>query len=68
MTFKYQNQEYNVLVVRKNNKNTYIRIKNDTVYITTNYFTSNFRIKKLIEDNQKPIAKMLVLRTMNVPK
>ena len=60
MTFKYKNQEYNVLVVRKNNKNTYIRIKNDTVYITTNYFTSNFRIKKLIEDNQKPIAKMLI--------
>ena len=60
MTFKYQNQEYTVLVVRKNNKNTYIRIKNDTVYITTNYFTSNFRIKKLIEDNQKPIEKMLI--------
>ena len=60
MTFKYQNQEYNVLVVRKNNKNTYIRIKNDTVYITTNYFTSNFRIKKLIEDNQKSIEKMLI--------
>lgn len=45
---------------KKTNKNTYIRVKNDmTIQVTTNYFTSEKNIIKLIEDNTKKIKKML---------
>jgi hypothetical protein len=52
------NMEYKVEVIRKNNKNTYIRIKNNTIIVTTNYFTTNNQIKKLIDDNESSIKKM----------
>ena len=42
---------YNIEVIRKNNKNTYIRVKNNTVIVTTNYLTTNRQIEKLIKDN-----------------
>ena len=45
---------------KKTNKNTYIRVKNDmTIQVTTNYFTSEKNIIKLIEDNTEKIKKML---------
>ena len=59
MKFNYNNIDYEVVVVRKNNKNTYIRIKEDKVYITTNYFTTNYSINKLLLSNRKSIEKMI---------
>ncbi len=59
MKFNYNNCDYDVVVVRKNNKNTYIRIKDDNVYITTNYFTTNNSLNKLLKDNRKSIEKMI---------
>ena len=48
----------NVVVEKKNNKNTYIRIKeNNTILITTNYLTTKRMINKLIEDNKSFILK-----------
>ena len=64
MIFNYNNKDYEVVVVRKNNKNTYIRIKDGKVYITTNYFTSNGAIKKILSNNYKSISKMLE-KTLN---
>ena len=31
MTFIYNNKEYEVEIIKKNNKNTYIRIKNNRI-------------------------------------
>ena len=59
MTFKYKEQEYEVEIIKKNNINTYIRIKNDHIYITTSYFTTKTIIKNLLEKNRKSIEKML---------
>ena len=45
---------------KKTNKNTYIRIKKDmTIQVTTNYFTSDKAITKLIEENTNRIKKMI---------
>lgn len=55
ITFEYKldGNNYNVLVVKKNNKNTYIKIKDDlTIYVTTNYLTSKWDVKRIL-DNEK---------------
>ena len=61
MTFYYNDEEYNVIIdKKKSNKNTYIRVKNDlNIYVTTNYFTTDRSIKKLIDDNYKSIIRMI---------
>ena len=59
MIFKYNEKDYQVIVIRKNNKNTYIRIKDGCVYVTTNYFSSDRSIIKLINDNYDSISKMI---------
>ena len=59
MVFKYNDKDYEIVIVRKNNKNTYIRVKEDKIYVTTNYFTTKGAIKKLIDDNYNSIIKMI---------
>lgn len=59
MIFKYNDKDYKVIVVKKNNKNTYIRIKDGCVCVTTNYFVSNRSIDKLLKDNYDSIIKMI---------
>lgn len=60
MKYTIQNKEYNVEIVHKNNKNTYIRIKEDeTIYVTTAYFTTKNQIKRLLDNNIESITKML---------
>lgn len=50
-TYKFENTEYPIEVIRKNNKNTYIRVRNNTIVVTTNYLVSMNKIEKLINDN-----------------
>ncbi len=54
------NQEFEVIIVRKKtNKNTYLRVnENLNIYVTTNYYTKDKEILKLINDNQKAIIRM----------
>ena len=59
MIFKYNDKDYKVIVVKKNNKNTYIRIKDGCVCVTTNYFVSNRSIDKLLKDNYDSIIRMI---------
>ena len=58
-SFIYNDCIYEVVVIKKNNKNTYIRIKDNKIVITTNYFTSKRYIEKLIKDNYNTIIKMI---------
>ena len=52
--------EYDVILVKKNNKNTYIRVKEDgKIYITTNYLVSKNYIKQLLDNNYQTIKKMI---------
>ena len=55
----FNGREYKIEIIRKNNKNTYIRVKNDKIMVTTNYFTSTKSIEKLISDNKAFIDKAL---------
>lgn len=60
MKYELDGIEYNVIIKRKNNKNTYTRILNDlTIYVTTNYLISNKTIKKLLKENEPFLRKMI---------
>lgn len=50
---------YNIKVIRKDNKNTYIRVINGEIVITTNYFESDKKLLKLVNDNIISIKRMI---------
>ena len=59
MKYKIDDIEYNVEIIKKNNKNTYIRIDDNlNIIITTNKYTLNF-IEDLLNKNIKQIYKMI---------
>lgn len=54
MTFNYKldDENYIVDVVKKNNKNTYIKVKEDlTIYVTTNYLVTKRYVKNVLDNN-----------------
>lgn len=59
-TYTLDNKTYPIEIIRKNNKNTYIRVKNNTIVVTTNYLVSTKKIEKLITDNKEFINKALI--------
>ena len=59
MKFDYDGETYEVEVIRKNNKNTYMRVKNGVLVVTTNYMVSDRKIKEIIINNKNSIIKML---------
>ena len=57
---KYEiDKTYDVQIIRKNNRNTYIRVKNGVIILTTDYFTPLSKLKKLLDNNVNAIKKML---------
>ena len=51
---------YDVIIERKNNKNTYLRVKDDlNIYVTTSYLTPDFMIKKFVLNNKDFILKQM---------
>lgn len=60
MYFEYNGNKYEVIIEKKNNKNTYIRVKDDLkIYVSTSYLTPKFMIKSLIDNNKQSINKMI---------
>ena len=59
MKFDYDGETYEVEIIRKNNKNIYIRVKDNKIIVTCNYLTTKSTINKLINDNIKSISKMI---------
>ena len=59
MYIEIDNNKYEVDIIKKNNKNTYIRVKDGKIIVTTNYFSSNKGIIKLINDNMSSIRLMI---------
>ena len=56
-------EELEVVIKRKNNKRTYMSVKDDrSIYITTNYLTRNKDILNFIEEHENFIIKSLKLR------
>lgn len=67
MLYPVNGEKLEVVIIKKNNKNTYIRIKEDKkIYITTNYFVTKKQIKKLLDENilalQKMLSKVILLK------
>ena len=60
------NVEREVVIIRKRtNKNTYLRVKEDlSISVTTNYYTKDKDILKLMKDNEKSIQRMTNRRKM----
>lgn len=60
MKFLIDDKEYEVVIQKKNNKNTYIRVKEDLkIYVTTSYFASKLYIYNLLEQNKEYLKKAL---------
>lgn len=69
MKYKIDEIEYNVIVIKKNNKNTYVRVNDNLdIYVTTNYFTSMSSIKKILDDNYEYIKKMISKKENQIKK
>ncbi|MCI8347602.1 MAG: M48 family metallopeptidase [Bacilli bacterium] len=61
MVFTYDNKNYEVVIdKKKTNRNTYIRVKKDLViYVTTNIFTRDRDIQRLLDENYQSVVKMI---------
>ena len=63
MKYKIDNEEYTILIIKKNNKNTYLRVtENLEIQITTNHFTTKRMILKILQNNENTIKKMILQR------
>ena len=61
MKYVIDNEFIDVLIIRKNNKNTYVRVKDKKIYVTTNKYTSEKQIKDLLDNNYENIKKMYLV-------
>lgn len=60
MKYELDGTIYDVIIEKKNNKNLYIRVKEDMkIYVTCNYFTTKLEIKKILSDNSDALRKMV---------
>ncbi len=60
MKYKIDNEEYDVIVTKKANKNLYIRVKNDLkIYVTCSYFCTKKQIIDVLDKNIDGLVKMI---------
>ena len=60
ISYKIDGNKYDVLIVKKHNKNTYIKVKDDmTILVTTNIFVSNRDIVYMLDSNQDYLRRAL---------
>lgn len=52
-------KNYPLEIIKKNNRNTYIRVKNGVIIATTNYLCTKKSIINLIKENEQSIKKMI---------
>lgn len=69
MKYKLDDKYYDVVIEKKNNKNLYIRVKEDlSILVTANYFTTKNQIEKVLDNNQKYLRKMINKRLLEQEK
>ena len=52
--------EYDIVIEKKNNKNLYVRVKEDgKIHVTCNYFTTKGMILKVLNENTSALRKMV---------
>lgn len=58
--YKLDGETYKVIVTKKNNKNTYIKVKEDlTINVSTNYLATKHYIKGLLDSERDYLRKVL---------
>lgn len=69
MKYAIDDQEYDVIIIKKRNKNTYIRVKEDLkIYVTTNILSTKSYIKLLLDNNIESIRKMIGQQKRQIKK
>lgn len=68
MNFEYENKKYYIKVIRKSNKNTYVRFKNGEIVVTTSYFVTNNQIKKILSESTEFLKKVIAKEEKNKEK
>lgn len=60
MKYELSGTVYDVVINKKNNKNLYIRIKEDMkIHVSCNYFTTKSMIEKVLDENKAALEKMV---------
>ena len=59
MIYTFNGKEYDVEITRKSNKNTYIRIKDGKIVVSTSYFVTNRQIEKMLDKNHVFLEKSI---------
>ena len=60
MKYELDGIEYDVIINKKNNKNLYIRVKEDmNIYVYCNRFITKAMIKKVLDENNSSLRKMI---------
>lgn len=60
MKYELDGAMYDVVVNKKNNKNLYIRVKEDMkIYVSCNYFTTKSMIENVLNQNKDALRKMI---------
>lgn len=60
MEYKIDDSIYNVIIIKKSNKNTYLRVNDNLdIIVTTSYLMPKYKIKSLLEQNKVTIKKMI---------
>jgi len=69
MIYRLDDEDYEVEILKKGNKNTYVRVKEDlTIQVTTNHFATKHDIKNLLDRNQDFLRKTLGKREIEKQK
>jgi len=69
MIYELNGNSYEVVIQKKANKNTYIRVKEDLkIYVTTNYFVTKKEIEKLLNNNEAYLIKMINRQKLQIKK
>lgn len=69
MIYRLDDDDYEVEILKKGNKNTYVRVKEDlTIQVTTNHFATKHDIKNLLDRNQDFLRKTLGKREIEKQK
>ena len=60
MKYELDGTLYDVIINKKNNKNLYVRVKDDmNIYVSCNYFTTKGMIEKVLNENKESLRKMV---------
>ena len=60
MKYILDGESYSVEIIKKNNKNIYVRVKDDcTIYVTASYFTTKSQIIRILDANKSFLRKSI---------